>query len=155
MLELNAREQVLTGLCGLSGLLSVASLLAWAFRLGRFDLWFLALGAPAIVFLIGVGLCVARLGRFPRLRLALIAGVVGGLLGIIGYDLFRIPFAALGLRLFAPIESYGELLLNADSSSPLTDFAGWGYRFANGLGFGIFYAAVALGRRWWWESLGA
>lgn len=143
-------ERILTGICGLLGLLSVASLLAWAYRLGRFDLWFLAVGAPAILLLIAIGVWVTRMGRYPRLRAALITGVIGGLLGTIGYDLFRIPFAAAGLRLFAPIESYGVLLVNADSSSPWTDLAGWSYHFANGIGFGVFYAALALGRRWWW-----
>lgn len=149
------KELVLTAIVALSGLLSVASLLAWAYRLGRFSYWFLALGAPAIVALFAIGAFVARNGRYPRLRSAMIAGMIGGLVGTIGYDLFRIPFAALGLRLFSPIESYGVLILGAETSSGWTDLAGWTYHFSNGIGFGIFYAAVALGRRWWWGLLWA
>ena len=144
------RETLLLGVCGFMGLLSVASLLAWAFRLGRFDHWFAAVGAPAILTIFVVGIWVGRTRRYPRVRTALIVGVAGGLLGTVGYDLFRIPFVILGLRLFAPIESYGVLLLGADSSSPWTHLAGWAYHFSNGLGFGIFYACVALGRKWWW-----
>lgn len=149
------KELVLTAIVAMSGLLSVVSLLAWSYRLGRFDYWFLALGAPAIVTLFAIGILVARSGRFPRLRTAMIVGVIGGLVGTIGYDLFRIPFAALGLRLFSPIESYGVLILGTDGSSPWTDLAGWAYHFSNGIGFGVFYAAVALGRRWWWGLLWA
>lgn len=149
------KELALTAIVAISGLLSVGSLLAWSYRLGRFDYWFLALGAPAILTLFAVGILVGRSGRHPRLRTAMIVGVVGGLVGTIGYDFFRVPFAALGLRLFSPIESYGVMILGADSSSPWTDLAGWGYHFSNGIGFGVFYAAVALGRKWWWGLLWA
>lgn len=93
--------------------------------------------------------------KYPRLRAAMIAGAFGGFVGTIGYDLFRIPFVAAGLRLFSPIDSYGVLLLGADSSSPWTGLAGWGYHFSNGIGFGIFYGCVALGRKFWWGLLWA
>ena len=76
-------------------------------------------------------------------------------MGTIGYDLFRLPFVASGLRVLAPIDSYGVLLLDAHTSSPLSGFAGWVYHFSNGIGFGIAYAAVALGRRrWYWAVAG-
>lgn len=146
----HAHDRFWLALCGSMGLLFVASLLAWAFRLGRFDLWFLFVGIPALVVLFTVGFWVAHTGRHPGVRTALIAGVAGGLVGTIGYDLFRVPFVMFGLRLFAPIESYGVLLLGAESSSPWTHLAGWAYHFSNGLGFGVFYACLALGRKWWW-----
>ncbi len=44
-------------------------------------------------------------------------------------------------------------MLDAAHSSALTGFAGWAYHFSNGIGFGITYAAVALGRRWPWAVL--
>ena len=131
---------------------SVASLLAWVFGLGRFSVFFWTLSAPSIVALAAVG---AWLGsttdeRWRRLRTAMVAGTIGGLIGTAGYDLFRLPFHLAGYRLLAPIDSYGVLLLGASGSSPLTGFAGWAYHVSNGVGFGIAYAVVASGRRWWW-----
>ena len=90
-----------------------------------------------------------------RLQTALVAGTIGGLIGTAGYDLFRVPFMVAGYRLLAPIDSYGVLLLGAPSSSALTGLAGWAFHFSNGVGFGIAYAVIALGRRWWWGVLWA
>ena len=132
-----------------AGLLPVAALLAWVCGLGRFSWWFLATGVPAVVVLAALG-SVTRRDHTSWVRVALVAGVLGGLLGTAGYDLFRIPFVLDGRRLFAPIESYGVLLTDARSSSNLTDLAGWSYHVVNGVGFGIAYAAVMVGRRWWW-----
>ena len=42
------------------------------------------------------------------------------------------------------------LVLGADTSSPLTDLAGWSFHFLNGIGFGIAYAMFGLGRNRWW-----
>lgn len=134
---------------------SVASLLAWVFGFGRFSVWFWRLSAPGIVVLAVVAWRVARRGDDERLHLALVAGTIGGLLGTAGYDLFRLPFALAGYRLLAPIDSYGVLLLGAPSSSALTGFAGWAFHVSNGVSFGIAYAVVALGRRWWWGVLWA
>ena len=133
----------------------VASLLAWVFGLGRFSTWFWLVSAPGIVALATIAWFTARGGRNPRLHTALVAGTIGGLLGTAGYDLFRLPFAFAGYRLLAPIDSYGVLLLGASSSDALTGFAGWAYHVSNGVGFGIAYAVVALGRRWWWAVLWA
>jgi len=133
------------------GLLNVSALLAWVLDLGAFHVWFLLVGLPALVVVAGVGIWLARHPeRDIYLRRAMVAGTVGGLLGTIGYDVFRIPFILGGMRLFAPIDSYGVLLLDAAASSQTTGFAGWAYHFTNGIGFGIFFAVVALGRRWPW-----
>lgn len=94
-----------------------------------------------------VGAVAAR--KYPRLRTAILLGALGGFVGTIGYDLVRLPFVATGLRLFSPIDSYGVLLLDADASSPWTGLAGWGYHFANGIGFGIFYGCLAVGGKFW------
>jgi hypothetical protein len=150
---ISRREQLITALCALLSLLSVAALLAWAYRFGTFRSWFLAVSFPATIMLAAIGVWAARSADHSRLRAAFICGVAGGVLGTVGYDIVRIPFVAAGLRLFAPIDSYGVLMLGADSSSPWTGLAGWSYHFANGIGFGIFYAMVALERRWYWGVL--
>lgn len=136
------------------GLLPVLALLAWVCGFGAFRPWFLATGLPAVVALVAIGILSWKRGFGGRaVRLALVAGSLGGLAGSLGYDIFRIPFIVGGLRLFAPIDSYGVLLLGATESSSATGFAGWAYHFTNGIGFGIAYAAVALGRRWPWAVL--
>lgn len=143
-------EGPLARACAVLALLSVAPLLAWAYGLGSFAAWFWALSAPAMVALAAAGVRAARRAPSGRFRSAIVAGTIGGLVGTIGYDLFRAPFAAAGVRAMAPIDSYGVLLLGADGSSAWTGLAGWGYHFANGIGFGIAYALVAFGRKWWW-----
>lgn len=134
----------------LLGLLSVAALLAWVNRRGSFALWFWGVSAPSMALLGLIGVVVHRRWRYSRLAVALRAGVLGGIAGTLACDLFRVPFAALGPRLFAPIGSYGVLLLGARSSSPWTGLAGWSYHLLNGIGFGVAFAILALGRRWWW-----
>lgn len=130
---------------------SVASLLAWVFGLGSFHSWFFAVTLPGQLLLVAAGLWLARQDEFAELRSLLMAGLVGGLVGTVGYDLFRVPFALAGLQVFAPIDSYGVLALGASVSSPLTGFVGWTYHFANGIGFGLAYAALAgRGRHWAW-----
>jgi hypothetical protein len=139
----------------LLGITPVLALLAWVYRLGPFALWFWMLGVPALLLLGAIGWAFARSGRESRLRTALYCGVVGGIVGAIGYDVIRIPMVLVGLRPYIPIESYGLLMLNAGTSSATTDLAGWAFNFCNGVGFGISYAVVALGRRWYWAILWA
>lgn len=138
-----------TALVAAAGLGSVVPLLAWVFGLGPFHLWFLAVAVPALVVLVSAAVLAPRLG-WRRLQVALMVGTAGGLLGTLLYDLVRVPFVLLGLRVLAPIDSYGVLLLDASTSSGATGFAGWAYHALNGVSFAIAYAAVALGRRWVW-----
>jgi len=147
---------------------SVFSLLAWVYELGAFHLWAAFVGAPLIAALVAFAAWLPRSSvrgsprwpgtrgapRWPGTRAAIVAGALGGLIGTLGYDFFRVPFIFLGgFRLLAPIESYGVLLLDAETSSGLTDFAGWSYHFANGIGFGVAYALVAARRSWRWAVL--
>lgn len=135
----------MAGVAAVSGLLLVTPLVAWSYQLGSFQVWLMAVSLPA-----AAGLALLARSRLPGLRVIVVAGCIGGLVGTLGYDLFRLPFVAAGWRLLAPIDSYGVLALGADTSSPLSGFVGWAYHFANGIGFGVAYAAVAAGRRWWW-----
>jgi len=139
------------GLVALLALLSVAPLLAWVYGFGRFATWFRFVALPALIVVVLVAWRSSRPATPHRdLRTAMVAGTIGGLVGTIGYDVVRLPFLAVGYRLLAPIDSYGVLLLDARSSSPLSGFAGWAYHFSNGICFGIAYAMVALGRNWRW-----
>jgi hypothetical protein len=151
----SATEGWLTGAVALLALLNVAPLLGWVFGFGAFSTWFVRLTLPALVALAVIVVVAFRTPAYERLRLVFMLGSVGGLLGTIGYDLFRVPFVLAGRQVLAPIESYGVLLLDASSSSDVTAFAGWSYHFANGICFGIAYAAVALGRSMWWAVLWA
>ncbi len=129
---------------------SVASLLAWVFGLGSFRLWFLTVSVPGQLLLAALGIWIARRDDLASLRLLVVAGAVGGLVGTFGYDLFRVPFVMLGLRVLAPIDSYGVLASGASASSAWTGLLGWTYHFANGIGFGIAYAMLAPRRHWRW-----
>lgn len=143
-------QRVLAAACGLFGLCSVVPLLAWVYGLGSFAVWLWALAAPGLIFVAATGLFLRRTRGYPTLYVALVAGALGGLAATIAYDLVRGPFVALGYQLFSPINSYGILMLGATHSSHLSDTLGWLYNFWNGIGFGIGYAMVGLGRRWWW-----
>ena len=138
--------------CAALGLCPVGALVAWAYRLGSFQAWFWGLSFPSGLALLAIGLWAGRRSRpwHPWLGRFFAHGVVGGVLGACAYDLIRVPFLFLGDRLLSPIDSYGVLLLNASTSSPLTSFAGWWYHFADGIGFGIAYAVVMRGRNWRW-----
>lgn len=144
------RQRLLAFACLVLGLCSVGPLLAWVYGLGQFALWFWALTVPGLLFIAALAMVLRRTGAHPDLHAAIVAGVLGGIAGTVAYDVVRLPFLAMGLRLFAPIDSYGLLILNVSHSSPLTEFTGWAYNFANGAGFGVAYAMLFLGRRWLW-----
>jgi hypothetical protein len=98
----------------------------------------------AAVWLIGRG------GRFGDISQAIAIGAVGGFLGVIAYDVARIPFIFAGYRIFAQNSSYGLWILDADYSTRFTTLAGWIYHFANGTLFGVMYAVFMRGRHWAW-----
>lgn len=134
---------------------SVASLLAWVYGLGSFRTWFLAVSVPGQIALIALALWAAHREDLEELRLLLLAGLIGGLVGTLGYDLFRVPFVLAGLRVLAPIDSYGVLAAGADASSQWTGLLGWIYHVTNGIGFGLAYAMLAPRRQWGWGVLWA
>lgn len=136
-------------------LLSVAPLLAWVYGLGQFSSWYWRVTVPALAIVAGAAVVVARSPSRRPLHHAFVAGTVGGVVGTIGYDVVRLPFLAGGLRLLAPIDSYGVLMLDAVGSSGRTGTAGWVFHAANGICFGIAYALVAAGRSWRWALLWA
>lgn len=139
---------------GALGLFTVAPLLAWLWGFGSFSAWYAGMLPIVVLGLAGIGVLSAREPQFGDVRAALVSGFFGGLLATVGYDLVRVPFVVFGgVQLFAPIQSFGILALNAHGSSPATDWAGWSDHFLNGIGFGMAFAMVALGRRWAWGIL--
>jgi hypothetical protein len=124
---------------------SIAALLADLYGIAPMYhvLWY---GSVPAMVMLAVGASVPQVD--PELRARIRVGAVAGLLGTIGYDLVRIPFALAGQRVFAPIETYGILVADASASSGLTSSLGWLYHLSNGITFGVAYAAVAA-RRWW------
>lgn len=129
---------------------SVASLLAWVYGLGAFQVWFLVISVPGQLALAAIALWAVRRDDLAELRVLLVAGLLGGLVGTLGYDLFRVPFVLAGLRVLAPIDSYGVLAAGAFESSQWTGLLGWTYHVTNGIGFGLAYAMLAPRRHWGW-----
>lgn len=132
------------------GLGSVVPLLAWVYGLGSFATWLWAQAAPGLAIIFAIAVWSRRPGGRPTLAVAITAGVLGGLAATIAYDVVRLPFLTVGYRLFAPISSYGLLMTGASHSDRATEILGWFYNFSNGIGFGVAYAMLFLGRRWWW-----
>ncbi len=129
---------------------SVASLLAWVYGVGSFRVWFLVVSVPGQLALAAIALWAVRRDGLAELRVLLLAGLLGGLVGTLGYDLFRVPFVLAGLRVLAPIDSYGVLAAGAFESSQWTGLLGWTYHVTNGIGFGLAYAMLAPRRHWGW-----
>jgi hypothetical protein len=126
---------------------SIAALLADVYGVAPMWLAFCAVSLPSMALLV----VLAVQPRVPDdLRRRIRVGAFAGLIGTIGYDIVRIPFAVAGQRVFAPIDSYGILVANAVHSSGLTATVGWLYHLSNGVTFGIAYAALAARRHWLW-----
>ena len=110
---------------------------------------------PIIGLLMAGMLVLAYRVRDEDFLRCILLGTIGGTLGTIGYDLFRIPFHHLGLNLLSPVRAYGIWLSGAQVSSYWTDFIGFSYHISNGITFGWIYAMVAHRRTMWWALLWA
>ena len=131
---------------------SIAALLADLHGVAPMNAVFWLVSVPTMVAL-AVAAGLPRVD--PDLRARIRVGAVAGVLGVVAYDVVRIPFALAGQRVFAPIETYGILIAGASASSPLTSTLGWLYHLSNGVTFSIAYAVLAA-RRWWlWGVLWA
>lgn len=88
--------------------------------------------------------------RLGNIKTCLLAGFLGGCLGTLAYDVFRIPFMWSGIRIFSPIHVYGIWIADTSRSYGITDTIGWTYHFVNGVTFGILYSLFMLKRHWAW-----
>jgi hypothetical protein len=97
-----------------------------------------------------------------RLWRAVMLGTLGGLVGAVAYDVFRLPFVfsdAWGLGrfgipqmpLFKVFPRFGALLLGEASEQPsyslTAHLLGWAYHFSNGATFGVMFASAYAGAR--------
>lgn len=126
---------------------SIAALLASIYNVAPMHRVFWLASLPSMALLTAI----AVVPKVPaELRERVRVGAIAGVLGTIGYDIVRVPFAVAGQRVFAPIESYGMLIADAAASSGFTSTLGWLYHLSNGVTFGIAYAAIAARRAWPW-----
>ena len=85
---------------------SIAILLAHLVGAGRMDALALNAGLPSGLVMAAVALKAWRCG--DRALLAqLRAGLIGGLLGTLAYDVVRVPVHLAGLNPLSPIRAYG------------------------------------------------
>ena len=119
------------GLCATS----VGALLADLYGLMPMDQFARWVTGPGLLLLIA--LASRTVPSYQNLQRRIRLGAVAGVAGTIAYDVFRIPFALAGQRIFAPIFSYGLLIDGGGMSSPWTDLLGWLFHLSNGVTFGI------------------
>jgi len=131
-----------------------AALLAKVYGVASMQSVTLLLALPCCFAIFALWVWALRSGK-ELLASAIGLGAVGGLLGTIGYDVARFPFALAGQRIYAPISAYGMWLANANLSSRFTDILGWSYHFGNGITFGIMYALFMRGRHWFFAIVWA
>ncbi|MFO1485067.1 MAG: hypothetical protein U1F71_17035 [Verrucomicrobiaceae bacterium] len=133
---------------------SIALLLGQLYRCGSMNRLFWVVGLPCIVIMACSWWRGVKAGDTEFL-LRLKAGLVGGLLGTLGYDLVRIPLHCMGLNPLTPIRHYGVWITGGDHSTWLTDLAGLAYHFSNGITFAWMYALAACRRHGAWAVVWA
>jgi hypothetical protein len=128
---------------------------------------------PATVVLYGLALLDRGRGD-RRLWRAVAIGTIGGLVGAIAYDVFRLPFVfaqmwgleGVGMPqmpLFKVFPRFGALILGQPVEQATYSLAahliGWTYHFSNGATFGVMFAAMIgeasrrYGGGWPWAVL--
>jgi hypothetical protein len=140
---------------------SIWCLLAEMYGLMDMRSFFFRILLPATGALYGITLLDKTRGD-GRLWRAVVIGTLGGLVGAVAYDIFRLPFVfsdAWGLGrfdipqmpLFKVFPRFGALLLGEPveqaSYSLAANLLGWAYHFSNGATFGVMFAAAYAGAR--------
>ncbi|MCB1237421.1 MAG: hypothetical protein KDM91_20315 [Verrucomicrobiae bacterium] len=120
------------------GLGTILPLLGYLYRIAPMPRLAALLLLPAIFVYVVVYLRAVAKGD-ADLRLRFERGVAGGLLGIAGYDLIRVPIHLNGLNPFAAIQSYGVYLTGVEHSNLFSDVVGIVYHTGNGLFFALMF----------------
>ena len=97
---------------------SILSLLADLYGVMAMGSFFWAITVPSLIGLVVIGCWPSP--NLVELQRRIRVGVFGGVIGTIGYDLIRVPFAVGGTRVFVPIDTYGLLITRAHMSSSFT-----------------------------------
>ena len=128
---------------------SGGAVLAEVFGVARLHdvFWYLAIPGYVVLTLIWF---LNRNGKNAEISDSIAIGAVSGFIGVIAYDVARIPFVMFGYRIFAQNSSYGLWILDADTSTRFSEVAGWIYHFANGTLFGVMYSIFMRNRHWGW-----
>jgi hypothetical protein len=134
---------------------SIWCLLAEMYHWVDMRTFFYTILLPATAALSGMA-ALDRLRGDRRLWRAVVIGTIGGLIGAVAYDVFRLPFVfshAWGLDawgvpqmpLFKVFPRFGALILGQPveqkSYSAAANILGWAYHFSNGATFGVMFAA--------------
>src|SRR3954471_4776084 len=140
---------------------SIWCLLAEMYHWVDMRTFFYTILLPSTVALYGIAVLDKSRGE-GRLWRAVVIGTIGGLVGAVAYDLFRLPFVysdAWGLGrfgipqmpLFKVFPRFGALLLGEPIEQPSYSLAanliGWSYHFSNGATFGVMFASMYAGAR--------
>jgi hypothetical protein len=135
---------------------SIWCLLAEMYNLVDMRTFFYTILLPCTVALYSNAL-VDRARGDGRLWRAVMIGTLGGLVGAVAYDIFRLPFVysdAWGMGrfgipqmpLFKVFPRFGALLLGEPIEQPSYSLAanliGWAYHFSNGATFGVMFASI-------------
>jgi hypothetical protein len=144
---------------------SIACLLCDFYRICPMRPFTLFIFLPAMVALFAFALFDRKSGD-GKLWRAVLIGVIGGLVGAIAYDLFRLPFVFARewgisgvvppMPLFKVFPRFGAMILGQPveqtSYSAMAQLLGWVYHFSNGATFGIMYLALVgeAKRNWGW-----
>src|SRR3954454_13628229 len=136
---------------------SIWCLLAEMYHWVDMRTFFYTILLPSTVALYGIAVLDKSRGE-GRLWRAVVIGTIGGLVGAVAYDLFRLPFVysdAWGLGrfgipqmpLFKVFPRFGALLLGEPVEQPSYSLAanliGWAYHFSNGATFGVMSSSIS------------
>src|SRR5262249_2406297 len=97
---------------------SILSLLADLYGVMPMGIFLWSITVPSLIGLVVIGCWPSQ--NLVELQRRIRVGVFGGVIGTIGYDLIRVPFAVGGTRVFVPIDTYGMLITRAHMSSSFT-----------------------------------
>jgi hypothetical protein len=148
---------------------SIACLLADFYKLCPMSFFTPFIFLPAFVLLCVLALLDHLRGDGHVWR-AVWIGFLGGLLGAVAYDVFRLPFVFAKewgidsvvppMKLFKVFPRFGAMVLGQPIEQPSHSMAasviGWIYHFSNGATFGVMYLALigdAKRRHWGWAVL--
>ena len=101
--------------------------------------WFILFPAAIIMTFILVRAYRLRDREFLR---RIFLGFWGGLIGTLGYDVFRIPFHYAGMNVFSPIYAYGMWICGFEQATTVSDIVGFTYHLSNGITFGWIYSIL-------------